>query len=112
LDPYVYLPNISLWIIFGKDRFDDAFIEDKIREIVAYATPKKVEVVLYPHSSNYFEASEEALVSADKIDHPNLTIAFHLYHDIRAGHGSRIPEVFENIKHRQRRRQQTHLRAG
>ena len=35
-----------------------------------------------------------------KIDHPNLKIAFHLYHDIRAGHGSRIPEVFENIKHR------------
>ena len=33
-----------------------------------------------------------------KIDHPNLKIAFHLYHDIRAGHGSCIPEVFENIK--------------
>ena len=35
----------------------------------------------------------------DKIDHSNLKLAFHLYHDIRAGNGSRIPEVFENIKH-------------
>ena len=92
--------GIQLWMIFGTDDFDDAFIEDKIREIVAYASPKKVEVILYPHSGTYLESSEEALVFADKIDHPNLKLAFHLYHDIRAGHGSRIPEVFENIKHR------------
>ncbi len=92
--------DIQLWMIFGKDGFDDVFVEDKIREIVAYASPKKVEVILYPHSGTYFESSEEALVFADKIDHPNLKIAFHLYHDIRAGHGSRIPEVFENTKHR------------
>jgi hypothetical protein len=92
--------GIQLWMIFGKDGFDDVFIENKIREIVAYATLNKVEVILYPHSGTYFESSEEALVFADKIDHPNLKLAFHLYHDIRAGHGSRIPEVFENIKHR------------
>lgn len=91
--------STQLWMIFSKG-FDDVFMEEKIREIVSYATSKKVVVVLYPHSGTYLESAEEALVFADKINHPNLKVAFHLYHEIRAGHGSRIPEVIKNIKHR------------
>ncbi len=94
--------DIQLWVIFGKkmEGINDQFIEDKLREIVAYATPKEVEVILYPHSSCYLESAEEALPFIEKIDHPNLKLAFHLYHEVRAGNGHRIDEVLLKISDR------------
>ena len=94
--------NIQLWVIFGKkvDGYDDVFVEQKLREIVEYSTPKKVEVILYPHSSCYFESAEEGMPLVEKINHENLKIAFHLYHEIRARNGARINEVLDGIKHK------------
>ena len=94
--------KIQLWVIFGKKTqgVNDAFIERKLREIVAYAAPKGVEVILYPHSSCYIESAEEALPFVDKINHPNLKLAFHLYHEIRAKNGSRLDEVMKRVQHR------------
>jgi sugar phosphate isomerase/epimerase len=94
--------NIQLWVIFGKkvEGYDDAFVEEKLREIVAYSTPKEVEVVLYPHSSCYFESAEEGMPLVEKINHDNLKIAFHLYHEIRAKNGARTHEVLDGIKHK------------
>jgi len=92
--------KIQLWVIFGKkvEGYNDAFVENKLREIVDYSTPKEVEVILYPHSSCYFESAEEGLPLVKKINHDNLKIAFHLYHEIRAKNGARIHEVLEAIK--------------
>lgn len=94
--------NIQLWVIFGKkvEGYGDVFIEKKLREIVAYSTPKEVEVVLYPHSSCYFESAEEGMPFVEKINHDNLKIAFHLYHEIRAKNGARIDEVMNGIQHK------------
>jgi sugar phosphate isomerase/epimerase len=94
--------KIQLWVIFGKKTkgVNDAFIERKLREIVRYATPKDVEVILYPHYGCYIESAEEALPFVDKINHPNLKLAFHLYHEVQAKNGSSIPEVIKRIKHR------------
>ncbi len=94
--------NIQLWFIFGKkvEGITDDFIELKLREVVSYATNNKVEVILYPHSKCYIESAEEALPFVEKINHPNLNLAFHLYHEIRAGNGSRIDEVFESVKNK------------
>jgi sugar phosphate isomerase/epimerase len=94
--------KIQLWVIFGKKTqgVDDAFIERKLREIVTYAAPKGVEVILYPHSSCYIESAEEALPFVEKINHPHLKLAFHLYHEIRAKNGLRLGEVMKRIQHR------------
>ncbi|NQU54677.1 MAG: sugar phosphate isomerase/epimerase [Bacteroidetes bacterium] len=92
--------KIQLWVIFGKNTLgiNDDFIESKLREMVNYSSQKDVEVILYPHSTCYIESAEEALPFVEKINHPKLKLAFHLYHEIRAGNGSRIDEVFEGIK--------------
>lgn len=94
--------NIQLWFIFGKNAegITDGFIESKLREVVSYSTKNKVEVILYPHSKCYIESAEEALPFVEKINHPNLNLAFHLYHEIRAGNGSRIDKVFESVKNK------------
>ncbi len=94
--------KIQLWIIFGKkiSGVTDSVILNKLIEISTYAKQKKVEVILYPHSDCYIASAEEALVFVDKINLPNLKLALHLYHEIRAGNGTRISAVFENVKSR------------
>jgi sugar phosphate isomerase/epimerase len=94
--------DIQLWIIFGKktDGITDDFIENKLREITDYSKQKNVEVILYPHSDCYIASAEEALPFVEKINNPNLKLALHLYHEVRAGNGSRIAAVFEKVKHR------------
>ena len=92
--------NIQIWIIFGKktDGITDAFIEQKLIEITKYSKQKNVEVIVYPHSDCYIASAEEALPFVEKINNPNLKLALHLYHEVRAGNGSRINEVFEKVK--------------
>ncbi len=94
--------DAQLWVIFGKKEsgIDDQFIFSKLTEINTYAFAKGVEVILYPHSSCYFESSEEALPIIEEINHDNLKLAFHLYHEIRAKNGHRIGDVFQNVEHR------------
>lgn len=92
--------GIELWFIFGKkaEGITDSFIETKLKEVVEYAKAKKVKVILYPHSKCYLASAEEALPFVQKINDPNLKLAVHLCHEIRAGNGSRINEVFEHVK--------------
>lgn len=92
--------GIELWVIFGKkaECFTDSFIETKLKEVVKYTKAKKVKVILYPHSNCYIASAEEALPFVQKINDPNLQLAVHLCHEIRAGNGSRMNEVFEHVK--------------
>ncbi|NDP20487.1 MAG: sugar phosphate isomerase/epimerase [Paludibacter sp.] len=92
--------RIELWFIFGKkiDGITDRFIETKLKEVVEYAKTKNVPVILYPHSKCYIASAEEALPFVQKINDPNLKLAVHLCHEIRAGNGSRIDAVFEHVK--------------
>jgi len=94
--------DIQLWIIFGKktEGITDDFIEKKLSEIAEYSKLKNVEVILYPHSDCYIASAEEALPFVEKINDPNLKLALHLYHEVRAGNGYRIADVFEKVKHR------------
>jgi sugar phosphate isomerase/epimerase len=93
--------GIQIWIIFGKktEGITDTFIEEKLREITKYAAQNKVEVILYPHSDCYIASAEEALPFVEKINAPNLKLALHLYHEVRAKNGNRIDEVFEKVKY-------------
>lgn len=94
--------DTRLWIIFGKkvEGITDDFIERKLREIVTYSSHKGVQVVLYPHSKCYITSAEEAMPFIERINHPNLTLAVHLCHEIRAGNGSRMDQIFDRVKGR------------
>ena len=92
--------GIELWVIFGKksNGITDSFIETKLKEVVKYAKEKQVKVILYPHSNCYIASAEEALPFVQKMNDPNLQLAVHLCHEIRAGNGARLSKVFENVK--------------
>ena len=92
--------GIELWVIFGKKAvgITDNFVETKLKEVVEYAKDKQVKVILYPHSNCYIASAEEALPFVQMINDPNLQLAVHLCHEIRAGNGARMSKVFENVK--------------
>ena len=92
--------KIDLWFVFGRNKsnVNEQFIESKLREVVSYATAKGVTVVLYPHSNCYFDHAEQALPIVKKISSPNLKLAVHSCHEMRAGNGDRLHEVVLNVK--------------
>lgn len=90
--------GIALWFIFGKPQpgVSEQNIEDILRNVVDYSARKNVAVTLYPHSSCYFYSTEQALPMVKKINHPNLKLAVHLCHEMRAGNANRMDEVVKN----------------
>ena len=92
--------KIDLWFVFGRNKsnVNEQFVESKLREVVSYATEKGVTVVLYPHSNCYFDHAEQALPMVKKISSPNLMLAVHSCHEMRAGNGDRLDEVVLNVK--------------
>lgn len=90
----------DLWLITGKpqDGLTPELLEKEICAVVDYAASKKLKVTLYPHSKNVIATAEEALVYVEKINHPNLDLAVHTCHEIRAGNAGRIEEVLEKVK--------------
>ncbi len=92
--------GIDLWFIFGKpvEGVNDEFVESILRKVVEYSAAKKVPVTLYPHSWCYFYSAEQSLPMVKKINHPNLKLALHTCHELKAGHGGRLDEVVYNTK--------------
>jgi len=92
--------EIDLWFIFGKKETDvnDEQVEGILRNVVTYAASKKVPVTLYPHSWCYFYTAEQSLPMVKKINHPNLKLAIHTCHELKAGNSDRMDEVVENVK--------------
>ncbi len=92
--------SIALWFIFGKPQpgITHEHVERILRRVVNYAESKQVPVVLYPHSTCYFFSAEQALPTVQKINHPNLTLAVHSCHEMRAGNGNRLDQVVLNVK--------------
>jgi hypothetical protein len=71
----------------------------KVSEIANYALTKNVEVVLYPHAGTNITSAEQALNIIKELGNPkNLTLSFHLCHEIRAGNENRLAEVAKKIK--------------
>ena len=92
--------GVELWFIFGKatEGITDDFIETKLREVLEYSKIRNVKVILYPHSKCYLSSAEEALPFVERINDPDLKLAVHLCHEIRAGNGSRMNDIFERVK--------------
>ena len=91
--------GIDLWYIIGKpkDSATDEQVEQILAEVADAAKELGVNVVLYPHSKCYIESAEEGLPFVQRLNRPNLGLAVHLYHEIRAGNGDRIEEVVQNV---------------
>jgi sugar phosphate isomerase/epimerase len=91
--------DIALWFIFGKKQPEITAdsVENILRTVVDYATEKQVPVTLYPHSTCYFASAEQALPLVKKINSPNLKLAVHLCHEMRAGNTNRMDEVVRNV---------------
>lgn len=92
--------DIDLWFIFGKPEtgIDDDHVEGILRNVVNYSADKNVPVTLYPHSWCYFYTAEQSLPMVKKINHPNLKLAVHTYHELKAGNTGRLAEVVFNVK--------------
>lgn len=92
--------NIALWVIFGKPEagVNDEYVEAILRDMANYSVSKKVPVTLYPHSWCYFYTAEQSLPMIEKINHPNLKLAVHTCHELKAGNGDRLDEVVNNVK--------------
>ena len=92
--------GIDLWVIFGKNEpgIDDAHVEGVLRNMTTYAASKNVPVTLYPHSWCYFYTTEQSLPMVKKINHPNLKLALHTCHELKAGNAGRLAEVVENAE--------------
>lgn len=92
--------QVKLWVIFGPKipAITDADVDSALKEINDYAAAHKVPVILYPHSELYIETAEQALPFVLRNKSPNLKLAVHLYHEIRAGNTARITEVLQNVK--------------
>lgn len=94
--------DIGLWFIFGRpaDGFTPAHIDQVLREVVTYAETKSVQVTLYPHHHDVIQTAAEAYAIVEKIDAPNLDMAFHSCHEIRSGNGDRVEEILEKVQDR------------
>ena len=92
--------GIDLWFIFGKpvDGVDDEQVEGILRNVTTYADSRNVPVTLYPHSWCYFDTAEKSLPMIKKINHPNLKLALHTCHELKAGNAGRLAEVVDNVK--------------
>jgi len=91
--------DVALWFIFGKPQEDvtEEKVEEILREVVAYAAEKNVPVTLYPHDKCYYYTAEQALPVVKRINHPNLKLALHLCHEMKAGNVDRLDEVVNNV---------------
>ncbi|NVJ59386.1 MAG: metallophosphoesterase [Gammaproteobacteria bacterium] len=92
----------QLWVWFRDDRgnVSRSQLENFVRQILDYATSKNVKLVLYPHENNMMETATEVYQLAEKINHPNLGIAFNLTHELNAGKGGQLSESINQVKDR------------
>ena len=78
--------NIDLWIIFKitdgvkipKNKFI-AFMQG----VLPYAQKKDVRIAIYPHINkpNLFEHADQVIPIINEMNHPNLGVCLHLYHE-------------------------------
>lgn len=62
------------------------------------ALVNKVQMTLYPHSLCYISSAEQAMPFVKRVGSPNVKLAVHLCHEVRAGNGARIGEVVKNVR--------------
>lgn len=86
----------QLQVIFGGQS-----TEQNITKIIAQAADitKKYNknLIIYPHFGNTIATTEQALLYLKAVNKPNVFIAMHLCHELRAGYGNRIEDVVKNL---------------
>lgn len=91
--------GIELWLIVGPGTPQTT--RDDVAEIIGTITDaarlKQVNVTLYPHSKCYIASAEAALPFIKQLHRPNLGLAVHLCHELRAGNVDRLEAVVRNV---------------
>jgi hypothetical protein len=81
--------------------FSEQSTPENITRIVSLVTDiaKKYNknLIIYPHFGNTIATTEQALIYLKAVNKPNIFIAMHLCHELRAGNGHRIKEVVNNL---------------
>lgn len=94
--------QMQLWVWF-RDRdgtVSEEQLEEVIRKVLTYAESKDVQLVLYPHENNMMLDADDAFAMAERINHPNLGIAYNLTHELNENHDDQIEEIYERVKSR------------
>ena len=91
--------GISLWLIVGPpaENTTPADVTAIIGTIADAARLQQTEVVLYPHSKCSIASAEAALPFLTQLHRPNLGLAVHLCHELRAGNVDRLDAVVRNV---------------
>ncbi|MBK1879011.1 sugar phosphate isomerase/epimerase family protein [Pelagicoccus mobilis] len=94
--------RVWVWLRDAKPdgRFTAKVLEDFIVGIADYAQTKGVEVVIYPHYDTFFDTTDDALDFLEKVDHPSLSTAINLCHELIADKGDVLEQTFERAKGR------------
>ena len=80
--------KIDLWIIFkitdGK-RVSQDKVTKLLKEVLPYAKEKNVRIAIYPHigDKHLFTTAKQIIPIVREINHPNLGLCLHLYHERR-----------------------------
>lgn len=69
-----------------------------INSVADLCQAEGVRCVLYPHDNTLIQSAEEAVETVKELQRDDLSISFHLCHEIRAGNGDRLLEVAKAVK--------------
>ena len=94
--------TIWVWVRDAKQdgSITDEKVENFIMGIVEYAHSKGVKVVLYPHYNTYFPTTLDTLKFVEKVNHPALSTAINLCHELMSYKGDVLAQTFEKAKGR------------
>jgi sugar phosphate isomerase/epimerase len=71
--------------------YGDTIVVPQLKQLLAYAKPKGVEISLYPHAGFWAAQFEVCLRVANKVDDPSLGVTFNLCHWLKVEGSERDP---------------------
>ena len=84
------------WPIITKATTDKR-VSEALSQIATLAANYGVQVVLYPHDKTYMETASHALKLIKMTGRKDITLSFHLCHELRAGNGPNIGIAIQDV---------------
>ena len=87
--------DILLQVIFTGSPSQSS-LEQTVSRIADIAASKGKELVIYPHDNTRILSVDDALAVIEAVNKPNVFLAVHLAHVLRAGNGNNVAQVVNN----------------
>ncbi len=87
----------TLFQIIFRQQATDAYLKEVIGKIADIAQTYAKELVIYPHDHTRIQSADEALAVINQVNKPNIFLALHLCHELRAGNGATIAQVVARV---------------